>query len=155
MATLRINAHNYYYEDYGPKKAPCLLLSPLFYTDRAVYEPLIRNLADDYRIVFYDHRGLGQSDRPANLNIEQSAQDVASLIEQLHLGPCHFVGGFLGAYVGLQLAIHRSDLLKSCILMGATGEPDTDENLKRVTGLAIRDLPDLHMGTTFPMPGRL
>lgn len=160
MATLRVNGHEYYYEEHGPKNAPCIVLSPLLYTDTTVFEPLTRILEDDYRVICYDHRGLGRSAGPTMNNLENSAKDVAAFIEQLNVGPCHFVGNCLGAYVGLQLAIHRSDLLKSCTLMGATAEADSDETIRQMDGFVakakkegmkanVKDFADMWFGATF------
>lgn len=130
MATLKINGSEYYYEEHGPKDAPAIVLSPLLYTDTSVYEPLVRILSDEYRVIVCDHRGLGKSSGNPSISLEHSAKDVASLIEQLDLGPCHFVGNCLGAYVGLRLAITRSDLLKSCTLMGASAEAESEETVR-------------------------
>ncbi|MBO9667356.1 MAG: alpha/beta fold hydrolase [Bdellovibrio sp.] len=132
MATLRVNGRDLYYEDHGPKNAPAIVLSPLLFTNSSVYEPVIRMLADDFRVIVYDHRGFGKSAGPANTSIEESAKDVAALIENLDIGPCHFVGNCLGAFVGLQLAVDRSDLLKGCVLMGVSAEAEKEESLKQM-----------------------
>lgn len=134
MATIKINGNEYFYEDHGPKDAPCIVLSPLLYTDTNVYEPLVRMLSDEYRVITYDHRGLGRSSRPASPSLEGSARDVAVLLKQLKVTPCHFVGNCLGAYVGLQLAIGHSDLLKSCTLMGVTAEAESLDQIAKMDG---------------------
>ncbi|UXR63528.1 alpha/beta hydrolase [Bdellovibrio bacteriovorus] len=160
MATLRVNSHEYYYEDHGSKDAPCIVLSPLLYTDTTVFEPLTRILEDDYRVICYDHRGLGRSAGPSMNNLENNAKDVAAFIEQLNIGPCHFVGNCLGAFVGLQLAIHRSDLLKSCTLMGATADADSEETIQQMDGFVakakkegmkanVKDFSEMWFGSTF------
>lgn len=130
MATLKIHGTEYFYEDQGPKDAPVIVLSPPLYTNTNVYEPVQRVLIDDYRVITYDHRGAGQSERPANADLAESARDVAFLIEKLRVGPVHFVGNCLGSFVGLNLAIQRSDLLKSCTLMGASAEADNEEAMR-------------------------
>ncbi|MBV2167534.1 MAG: alpha/beta hydrolase [Bdellovibrio sp.] len=132
MATLRINGNEYYYEEHGSRSSPAIVLSPLLYTNTSVYEPIVRMLSDDYRVIIYDHRGAGKSSRPASPDLEHSARDVAELIEKLNVDPCHFVGNCLGAYVGLQLAIFRSDLLKSCTLMGVAAEADSPEEISKM-----------------------
>ncbi|ASD63705.1 alpha/beta fold hydrolase [Bdellovibrio bacteriovorus] len=160
MATLKLHGHEYYYEDHGPKDAPSIVLSPLVYTDTTVYEPIARILADDYRVITYDHRGLGRSEHTVSPSLESGAKDVAALIEQLGVGPCHFVGNCLGAYIGLQLAIRRSDLLKSCTLMGAVAEGESDETIKAMEGFVanikkegmkagVNDFAKMWFGDTF------
>lgn len=127
MATLNIHGSEYYYEEHGPKNAPAIVFSPLLYTDVSVYESIAQSFSAHHRVVLYDHRGQGRSAGPAHSNLEDSARDVAFLIEKLELNPCHFVGNCLGAHVGLHLAIGRPDLLRSCVLMGATAEQENDE----------------------------
>lgn len=161
MANLKINGTEFYYEDHGPKTAPAIVLSPLLYTDSSVFEPMIRVLEDEYRVISYDHRGMGKSASPVSVSVENSAKDVASLIEQLNLGPCHFFGNCLGAFVGLQLAVSRSDLLKSCTLAGVSAEADSPEVAKQMNsfvdqakangmkGDTLKAFTDMWLGSTF------
>lgn len=160
MANLKINGTEFYYEDHGSKTAPAIVLSPLLYTDTTVFEPMIRSLEDEYRVICYDHRGLGKSARPASRSIANSAKDVASLIEQLDAGPCHFFGNCLGAFVGLQLAISRSDLLRSCTLTGVSAEADKSEKVQQMDAFidqaktqgmkdSVKAFADMWFGSTF------
>ena len=132
MATFKLNGAEIYYEDYGPKDAPAIVLSPLIFTNTSVYEPIVRMLEDHYRVIAYDHRGSGKSTRASSSSIENSAKDVAELIEKLDIGPCHFFGNCLGAFIGLNLAITRPDLLKSCILAGPNAEADDELTVKKM-----------------------
>lgn len=132
MSTLRVNGRELFYEEHGSPKAPAIVLSPLIYTNTTVYDSMIRMLSDDFRVIAYDHRGLGRSVGPSSQTIEDSVADAAALIESLHVGPCHFVGNCLGAHVGLQLAISRPELLKSCVLMGALPEAADKDTIKKM-----------------------
>lgn len=135
MATLRTNnGREYYYEDHGPKNAPAILLSPLLYTDTSVFDSMVRMLSNEFRVITYDHRGLGKSMSPSSQSLDEAADDVAELINELNVAPCHFVGNCLGAYVGLQLAIRHSDILRSCTLMGVSPEADSKEAQEQYKG---------------------
>ncbi len=160
MATLKVNGAQLYYEDHGPKDAPAIVLSPLLYTDTSVFEPMVRMLSDDYRVICYDHRGSGKTMGAVSPSIESSAKDVASLIEALDLGPCHFFGNCLGADVGLQLAVSRSDLLRSCILAGPNYQTDPADVIKRNDAMVdkvkangmkegLKDFANMWFGSTF------
>ncbi|WP_374030200.1 alpha/beta fold hydrolase [Bdellovibrio bacteriovorus] len=158
MATLRINNHEYYYEEKGPKNAPAVVLSPLLYTDTSVYEPIVRILSEEYRVICYDHAGLGKSATPSSPSLTEAAEDVAQMIEELQLDPCHFVGNCLGAHVGLHLAVAHSELLQSCILMGAVAESDSEETVQdmdefiksaKETGLDTQVFSEMWFGPTF------
>lgn len=160
MATLNVNGAPLYYEDHGPKDAPAIVLSPLLYTDTSVFEPMVRMLSEDYRVICYDHRGSGKTTGVVSPSIESSAKDVASLIEKLNLGPCHFFGNCLGADVGLQLAVSRSDLLRSCVLAGPNYQADAEDVVKRndaqvdkikASGMkeGLKDFANMWFGSTF------
>ncbi|MBS1968890.1 MAG: alpha/beta hydrolase [Bdellovibrionales bacterium] len=131
MPKARLNGTDIYFEDYGPKEAPAIVFSPLLYIDMSVYKPLLELFNDEFRVVTYDHRGQGQSARNTKKSdLQTSTKDTIALIEYLNLEPCHFVGNCLGAFVGLNLAVQRSDLLKSCTLMGAVPEGATTKEAK-------------------------
>lgn len=131
MPKVRLNGTDIYYEDHGPKDAPAIVFSPLLYIDMSVYRPMIDLFTDEFRVVIYDHRGQGQSARNTKKSdLQTSTKDAAALIEFLKLEPCHFVGNCLGAFVGLNLAVQRPDLLKSCTLMGAIPEGATAKEIK-------------------------
>src|SRR6476660_4847171 len=71
-------------------------------------------LKKSYRVIRYDHRGQGKSaTSPTPYDMEQLADDAATLIQNLKASPCHFVGLSMGGFVGLRLALERPDLLKS------------------------------------------
>lgn len=131
MPIAKVNGTEIYYEDQGPKGAPAIVLSPLLYMSTEVYKPIVDLFTDEYRVITYDHRGQGQSGRNLRKSdLQTSTKDAAALIEYLHVEPCHFVGNCLGAFVGLNLAVQRSDLLKSCTLMGAVPESATSKDAK-------------------------
>ena len=67
-----------HYEEYGPADAPPLILSPGLGGSGAYWAPNIEALAARHRLIAYDHRGTGRSDRalPASLSVDDMA-DVA------------------------------------------------------------------------------
>lgn len=133
MPKVKLNGADIYYEDRGPQDAPAIVFSPLLYMDTSVYEPIVDIFSEEYRVITYDHRGQGQSARNIKKSdLQTSTKDAISLIEHLKIEPCHFVGNCLGAFVGLNLAIQRSDLLKSCTLMGAVPEGSTSKEMKEM-----------------------
>ncbi|WP_413289257.1 alpha/beta fold hydrolase [Bdellovibrio sp. HCB337] len=133
MPTVKFNGTDIYYTDNGPQNAPAIVFSPLLYMDASIYQPMIDAFSDEYRVICYDHRGQGQSSRVnKKSDLQTSIQDAIHLIEHLKIEPCHFVGNCLGAYVGLNLAVQRSDLLKSCTVMGAVAESESIQTIKEM-----------------------
>lgn len=75
---------------------------------------------DDVRVIAVDLRGHGGSTKSHEpYTIEMLADDVASLIEELSLGPCLVVGHSLGGMVAYQLAAVRSDLVWRLIIINS------------------------------------
>lgn len=85
--------------------------------------------SDLYRCVTFDHRGQGQSEiAPDGYDLDTLAEDAATLIEQLGLAPCHFVGLSMGGMVGMRLAARRPELLASLVLVETSAESEPREN---------------------------
>jgi proline iminopeptidase len=73
------------------------------------------------QVVYYDHRGMGRSDRsdPSRWNLEQWADDLDALIGSLGLDRPVVLGHSFGGYVALKYAIEHSDRLAGLILSSA------------------------------------
>ncbi len=54
--------------------------------------------------------------------------DAEALIRDLGAAPCHFAGLSMGGFIGMRLAIHRPELLKSLILMDTSADPEPEQN---------------------------
>ena len=74
-----------------------------------------------YTPITYDHRGTGNS--PGELSspysISNMAQDVLEVLDSVGVDRVHFVGHALGGLIGLQLALHAPQRLRSLSLVNA------------------------------------
>jgi len=160
MPKIKLNGTEIFYGDEGPHDAPVIVLSPLLYMSNSVYKPIVRAFSDEYRVICYDHRGQGESTHVKRSDLQTTTKDAIGLIEYLNIEPCHFFGNCLGAYVGLNLSVQRSDLLKSCIMIGATSEAysakeikdlDTNLDLMKKAGAksSVQSFANMCFGPTF------
>lgn len=127
MPFIKINNCNYYYEEHGNGKETILFSHGLLWSG-FLFHKQVDFFKNNYRIITYDHRGQGKSEvTESGYDMDSLYQDAVSLIEQLKLGPVHFIGLSMGGFVGLRLAARRPDLVKSLILMetSALPEPNT------------------------------
>lgn len=93
-----------------------------------------------YRVVTFDLRGHGQSDRPPGpYTIRLFAADTAGLIERLGIAPAHVVGLSLGGMVAFQLAVDRPDLLRSLVIVNS-GPEFVVRSFRDMLGVAQRFL---------------
>lgn len=126
MATININGCEIYYEDSGGHDKPIVVLSHGLLMSTALFEHQVEALRDRYRVICYDHRGQGRSAVPPGrcITMEECYRDAVALIEALELAPCHFGGLSMGGFVALRIAARRPDLLRSCILMETSADPE-------------------------------
>ena len=128
MTITRINGHQMYYELHGPADAPPALVMGGWGTwCHGDVGGLPRGLTDRYRVVIFDHRGIGESDddRAIPATMKLYAADVAGLLDHLGWRNVHIVGLVgMGACIGQELAIARPDLVRSMVNSGAWARPD-------------------------------
>jgi proline iminopeptidase len=88
LPAVEINGYRYHMEIFGSADSvPLIVVHGGPGLDYAYLEPL-KELSDDYRVVFYDQRGTGLSPRvdKRTLSIEQNLDDLHSIVQ-------HFSGG--------------------------------------------------------------
>ncbi len=104
-----------------------------------MYAPQIARLRDRYRCIAWDHRGQGRSEVPPGrvVSIEAVTADAITLIEQLGVGPVHFVGLSMGGFVGMRLAARRPDLVRSLSLLETAPDPEPQAHLGRYRVLTL------------------
>lgn len=90
----------------------------------------VQPLAADYRVVTFDARGNGESDKPtdsANYALELMVDDVLAVANACDAATFHYLGFSLGAKVGWGVAARAQDRLASIALIG--GEPEANEEI--------------------------
>jgi pimeloyl-ACP methyl ester carboxylesterase len=114
-ATLKVPGATLYYEVWG--SGPLLLVIPGGPQDAGVFADLARALQDRYTVVPFDPRGNSRSvvdGEPAELSLDQQADDAAALIRHLD-GPAYVFGTSGGAQIGLNLAARHPDLVRALV----------------------------------------
>jgi pimeloyl-ACP methyl ester carboxylesterase len=136
MPTIRVNGVELYYESTGSGPQTVVFSHGLLMS-ADMFREQVRFLSPRYRVVAYDHRGQGRSDLTARAHdMDTLAADAASLIEALGVAPCHFAGLSMGGFVALRLAARRPELLRSCILLETSAEPEPPQNVSRYRTLS-------------------
>src|SRR5471030_3921 len=72
-----------------------------------------------FHVVVYDQRGTGSSHGsiPAGYRMEDMADELAGLLNDLHIERCHLIGHALGGIIGLHLARRYPSLLHSLVVI--------------------------------------
>ena len=84
-----------------------------------MWRNIIPVLAENYRVIAPDLRGLGQSSRPAEgYDKKTIAADIVELVhDHLGLGPIHLVGHDWGGPVAFSYAIHNAGRVRKLALL--------------------------------------
>ena len=84
-----------------------------------------------YRCIVFDHRGTGDSDKPANSYSTQAiARDAVTLLDKLGIDKAHVAGTSTGGCVLQNLAIDYPDRLRCCVFSNTWVK--ADEYITRV-----------------------
>ena len=104
------------------KGDPVILVHGLTSTSKLNWEMpgTIAELAKHYRVIAFDNRGHGQSDKPEREDQYgvQMVEDVVRLMDHLHITKAHVVGYSLGGMIALKLLTLHPERLRSAVLGG-------------------------------------
>ncbi|MCH5583523.1 alpha/beta hydrolase [Shimazuella sp. AN120528] len=109
-----------YYEESGEGE-PLILISGQG-LDHTFWDPIRDDFADNYRVIVYDQRGTGQSDKPSTppYTTRMFAQDVIALLDHLNIERAHAYGISMGGRICQWLGIDHGDRIGSLVLSATT-----------------------------------
>lgn len=124
MAKIEVNGVELFYIE-GGHGDQTVVLSHGLLMDYTMFAPQWDRLAEDYRVIAYDHRGQGRSGNPADgEDLDSLANDAADFVAALGRGPVHFVGMSMGGMVGLRLAARFPQLVRSLVLIDTSAQAE-------------------------------
>lgn len=133
MAFFRYGDRNVYYEEIGAGLPVVLLHGDI--ASSKMFEYIIPLYTNSFRVILIDFLGNGQSDRieefPSNLWYSQ-AQQVIAFLEYLDCGKVNLIGTSGGAWVAVNVALERPDLVYKVVadsFDGRTLQNGFSENL--------------------------
>ncbi|HZD12808.1 MAG TPA: alpha/beta fold hydrolase [Candidatus Binatus sp.] len=128
MPSIRLNNCNIYYETFGAKQKPVIVLLHAFPLDHNVWKPQAKALSSEYYIVTPDFRGHGQSEATVEAySMDLLASDVKALIDSLGLRNIVLGGISMGGYVAFAYARLFPEDLRALLLVDTKAEADTSQ----------------------------
>lgn len=113
-----------HWEEHG--SGPPLILSAGLGGSGNYWLPNLPALVEHHRVILYDHRGTGHSDRalPERVTVEQMGDDILALIAGLELESATIIGHAAGAAAGLAAALAAPGRVDRLVLVNGWSAPD-------------------------------
>ena len=126
MPYVTANGLNFYYETYGdPGNPPALLISGLG-GDHRGWRPLAERLTASFRVIVFDNRDSGLSQRAQSFyGISDMAEDAVGVLRELGIARTHVVGYSMGSAIAQDIAIEHPQLVDRLTLLATydSGDP--------------------------------
>lgn len=134
-----------YFEDDGGEGTPVVVLGgfldPVDLVRRSPIASALLPLAEEFRLVFIDHRGHGRSDKPheaAAYAMRLRVADVVAVLDELRIERAHVVGLSWGGRLAFGIGEHAPERVLSLVVVGQQPYAiDPDGPLARVVGDAL------------------
>ena len=118
MPEVRANGIRLYYEEHG-EGTPILGIHGSGSSVIVMWAHAIEPLARLGRVIAYDRRGCGRSERPEPLLLtrEDEADDAAALLDELRAAPAVVIGRSYGGDIALELARRHPKRVRALVLL--------------------------------------
>lgn len=118
MPFCKIDDVKLYYEDYGMQdQLPLILLHGVMGNSES-WKPQVEHFRDKRRIVVFDLRGHGQSDKPPEkYSIKQFSEDLFSFMKNLEIEKAIIAGHSMGGMIALKFALDHQEMVERLILI--------------------------------------
>jgi 3-oxoadipate enol-lactonase len=119
MPTIKVNDIHMYYEIHGEGK-PLVLIGGLG-IDLSELTVISSWLAQKYRVLTFDNRGAGRTDKPDSpYSIEMMAEDTEALLHALAIERTPILGISMGGRIALALALRHPERVERLILVSTS-----------------------------------
>src|SRR2546421_5543706 len=119
MPYVKVNDIQMYYEMHGDGESLVVILG--LGTDVSEWDGIIRWLAEKYKVLAFDNRGAGRTDKPdIPYSIEMMAQDTEELMNALAIERASILGISMGGRIALALALRHPERVEKLILVSTS-----------------------------------
>ena len=121
MSKVKVNDINIYYEIKGQGEPIVLILGLAATITENRW--LIDSLAQKYKVLSFDNRGAGLTDKPDTpYSIEIMANDTACLIKAVNFNKANIIGISLGGRIALELVFEFPEIVNKLILVSTSAK---------------------------------
>lgn len=162
MPKIFANGIEVYFEAHGEGE-PLLFIHGLGSSTRD-WEYQVEPFSRSFRVITYDLRGHGQSEKPEGpYTVPLFATDASALLAALDVRLAHVVGVSLGGGVAFQLALDHPELVKTLTIVNSSPmlpgtQEQIDAEMERRVGIVrqmgMRAMGEALASNLFPEPGQ-
>ncbi|MFA5308389.1 MAG: alpha/beta fold hydrolase [Dehalococcoidales bacterium] len=119
MPKVRVGDINVYYEIHGHGE-PLVMICGASATTEG-YTVVAPYFINDFRVVLYDNRGAGKTDKPdIPYSIKMMADDLAGLLDAIRVRSAYIYGQSMGGMIAQQFALDYPERVKKLVLICTT-----------------------------------
>ncbi|MHB1420650.1 MAG: alpha/beta fold hydrolase [Bacillota bacterium] len=144
MPKVRVNDINMYYEEHG-QGFPLVMIMGLGASGDQWGPKIIKSLADNFRLIVFDNRGAGKTDKPEiDYSIKMFAADTVGLMDALNIDQANIMGASMGGLIAQTIALTYPERVNKLILVCTTcgGRQSVQATPEAMALLADRNVPD-------------
>lgn len=128
------------YEILGKEDGYPVLLIHGFGVKKEVWMAQVDDLAHDFKVIRFDNRGAGKSDRPSGNHIEIFADDTKNMMDYLNIEKAHVMGWSLGGMIAQNFVLKYPERVNKLVLIcTVTGYP-TEEGPEIYKKMRLHEL---------------
>ncbi len=132
----RVGDIDMYYEVHGSGE-PLVLIGGLA-NDVSEWEWMINSCAESHRVLAFDNRGAGRSDKPdVPYSIEMMAEDTDALMEIAGMPQATVLGVSMGGRIALQLTLAHPERVARLILVSTMASARPEGSMTRMEMLSL------------------
>lgn len=137
MPTIPVRDIQMYYEIHGEGQ-PLVLIGGLA-MDLSECESITRWLAQKYRVIVFDNRGVGRTEKPdIPYSIEMMAEDTEGLLRALAIERASILGISMGGRIALAYALQHPESVEKLILVSTSARVEhTRQRIWRLRLLSL------------------
>lgn len=129
------------YEIHGDENSEPLILVSGWTLKKEMWIAQIGSLSKHFKVITFDNRGSGESDRPdIPYTMDILSDDIIGLMDFLKIDKAHMMGYALGAMVLQHLALKYPERLNKLVLLNTVGGFADDEGVANIKAVNTKAL---------------
>ncbi|MCI5071816.1 alpha/beta hydrolase [bacterium] len=110
---------NMYYELHGQGES-YLVLNAGLSADHGIWQEVVDDLKQSFRVLIFDNRGTGQSETPDEpYSVKMLARDTLALMDVLEIKKTYFLGHSMGAAIAQEICLNYPEKIVKAILLSS------------------------------------